>query len=139
MPEAYESSWPSSRRVSESLGIPRGQTAGVSRMTFAVRVAILVTTLVGVAASHRSPSPGSPCLWTCVEASGGTRTASYSVLEDGSVDGVLTIVASGDGGDSLTCVYDWTGPPLVRPAPLGFLFAPGTDWSSNAQRSMRSV
>jgi hypothetical protein len=56
-----------------------------------------------------SASPGSPCLWTCVEASGGTLTASYSVSEDASFEGVLTIVTSGDGGDTLTCVYDWSG------------------------------
>jgi len=56
-----------------------------------------------------SASPSSPCLWKCDEASGGTVTASYSVSEDGAFDGVLTIVTSGDGGDILTCVYDWSG------------------------------
>jgi hypothetical protein len=56
-----------------------------------------------------SASPASPCLWNCVEASGETRTASFSVSDDGAFDGVLTIATSGDGGDNLTCVYDWSG------------------------------
>ena len=56
-----------------------------------------------------SASPALPCVWKCDEASGGTRTASYSVSEDASFHGVMTVVPSGDGGDSLTCVYDWSG------------------------------
>ena len=53
-------------------------------------------------------SQSSPCLWTCVEASGGTLTLDFSVSPDASVDGVLTIVTPGDGGDPLTCVYHWS-------------------------------
>jgi hypothetical protein len=54
-------------------------------------------------------SPGSPCEWNCVEASGDRLTATLSVSDDASFDGVLTIAPSGDGGDVPTCVYDWSG------------------------------
>jgi hypothetical protein len=62
-----------------------------------------------------SASLAPPCLWRCVDASGGTRTANFSVSEDASFDGVLTVVTSGDGGEVLACVYDWSGHVAAAP------------------------